>query len=284
MQLTLLMLLKARNKSRGCLYQIKNRRCSSEVEAKPKRYEAKRYRFRWMKRGNEDDRWKPLSLNEYGEYNTKYGDWLHNARETVHVRDRRIWDQEFRKLRKKYRQEYQEKFRQRLAKFTRIADTKMYEMSLQKAQKKERQRLSNIRINALEAANNATKARKRMEIRRKNNIIRYDLQDAKRDVIREMIWEKPEKNWIVKENFNDMMNMKLMDDCFENVDEEYMRTVYPGLPQSGYYDTMEGLFRHSDKYFDIENENNLQMRKEIFFGNPQIFKISFKRVYYLTLI
>jgi len=124
------------------------------------------------------------------------------------------------------------------------------------------QRLSNIRVNALEAANSATKARKRMETRRKNNLIRYDLQDAKRDVIREMIWEKPEKNWILKENFNEKLNMQLMDDCLDNVDDEYMKTMYPGLPQVGCYDTMEGLYRHSDKYFDIENENNLLHIKE----------------------
>ncbi len=29
-------------------------------------------------------------------------------------------------------------------------------------------------------------------------IIRYDAKDCQRDVIREMIWEKPAKNWIIK--------------------------------------------------------------------------------------
>jgi len=65
------------------------------------------------------------------------------------------------------------------------------------------------------------------------------------------------------ENFNERMSMKLMDDCLENVDEEYLKTMYPGMPRSGYYDTMEGLMRHSDKYFDIESEDNqLGIREE----------------------
>ena len=203
-----------------------------------------------------------LSLNEYGEYTTRYGDWLHNARETVGVRDKRIWEQEFRKLRKKYKQEYREKFRQRLAEFTRISDAKMYQKSLEKAQLRERSRLTNIRINSLKAANNATKARLRMESKRKKDIINYDIKDQKRDIIREMIWEKPSKNWIIKENFNDKLNIELFDECLNNLDDDYIDTQYPGLPKPGYYDTMEGLLRHSDKYFDGENGANDTLKPE----------------------
>ena len=227
-----------------------------------KRYEAKRYRHRYIKYfenldnpQNVNNRNNKLSLNEYGEYTTRFGDWLHNANETVHIRDRRIWEQEFRKLRKKYRQEYNEKFRQRLAEFTRIADAKMYKKSLEDAQLRERKRLSNIRINSLKAANNATKARLKMEFKRKNDIINYDINDQKRDIIREMIWEKPHKNWIIKENFNEKLNLNLIDECLDNLDNDYIDTQYPGLPKPGYYDTMEGLLRHSDKYFIDYSQN-----------------------------
>ena len=236
-------------------------------ENRPKRYESKRKRFRYLKYFENLDNPQnlpnaKLSLNEYGEYTTRYGDWLHNARETVGVRDRRIWEQEFRKLRKKYKQEYREKFRQRLAEFTRISDAKMYQKSLEKAQLRERRRLSNIRINSLKAANNATKARLRMESKRKQNIINYDIKDQRRDIIREMIWEKPSKNWIVKENFNDKLNIELFDECLNNLDNDYIDTQYPGLPKQGYYDTMEGLLRHSDKYFDGENGINNTLKPE----------------------
>eukprot|EP01084_Bolivina_argentea_P143113 251364_1 len=223
------------------------------------RYEAKKKRHRYLKQFEmiDEPQEGELVLNEYGEYETKYGDWLHNARETVYVRDRRIWEEEFRKLRKKYKQEYSEKFRQRLAEFTRISDAKMYDLNLQRAQFRERKRLTNIRINALKSANDASKARRRMEIKRMNDIIRYDAKDSQRDVIRGMIWEKPSKNWIIKENFNEKLNMKLMDDLFgkndsildANIDYDYSDTMYSGLPENGYYDTMEGLWRHSDKYF-----------------------------------
>eukprot|EP01083_Nonionella_stella_P072319 194899_1 len=216
----------------------------------------KRRKFRYIKEFEEIDAPKKgeLVLNEHGEYHTKYGDWLHNANETVYVRDRRIWEEEFRKLRKKYKQEYSEKFRQRLAEFTRIADAKMYNISLQDAQKKERRRLSNVRINALRAANRATKARNRLDLRRRDDIIRYDAKDSKRDVIREMMWEKPDKNWIIKENFNEKLTQQFMDDVMDHVDDDYVDNMYSGLPSDGYYDTMEGLMRHSDRYFsDIDN-------------------------------
>ena len=39
-----------------------------------------------------------IRLNEYGEYITKYGDWLPNPHETVYVRDRKIWGEEMARL------------------------------------------------------------------------------------------------------------------------------------------------------------------------------------------
>ena len=109
-----------------------------------KRYVAKRYRRRYLKyfyldgKGSGQRRPKKrgkLSLNEHGEYSTKYGDWLHRANETVHVRDREMWSDRMGELRKKYRQEYAEKFGRRLAEFTRMSDAKQYELRLQSAQK-----------------------------------------------------------------------------------------------------------------------------------------------------
>ena len=43
-----------------------------------------------------------LRLNEFGEYISKYGDWLPNAKETVYVRDRKIWEEEMGRLREEY--------------------------------------------------------------------------------------------------------------------------------------------------------------------------------------
>ena len=86
-------------------------------------------------------------------------------------------------VRKKYRQEYAEKFGRRLAEFTKMSDAKQYELRLQSAQKKERRRLSALRVNALNSAEKATKSRLRMEQRTKLDLIRFDAQDQRRDVI-----------------------------------------------------------------------------------------------------
>eukprot|EP00484_Ammonia_sp_Unknown_P020058 CAMPEP_0197032162 /NCGR_PEP_ID=MMETSP1384-20130603/10903_1 /TAXON_ID=29189 /ORGANISM="Ammonia sp." /LENGTH=564 /DNA_ID=CAMNT_0042461777 /DNA_START=46 /DNA_END=1740 /DNA_ORIENTATION=+ len=219
-------------------------------------YHSKRYRRSYAKR------YIPqferidgeLELNEQGEYVTKYGDWLHGATETVHVRDRKIWESEFRKLRKKYRQEYSEKFGARLAKFTQIADSKMYHLSLQNAQRAERKRLSDIRVNALKAANAATHSRIRMESKRKKRVMQYDGLDQQRDIIREMVWEQPAKNWITADNINGTLNVDFIDKLMANELDTAQHAQYRGLPKPGYYDTMEGLFGHSDRYFEFADK------------------------------
>lgn len=197
----------------------------------------------------------PLSLNAHGEYVSKYGDWLHNANETVFVRDRRIWASEFKQLRRRYRQEYAEKFRARLATFTRMADAKMYALSLRAAQKKERRRLRGIRVSALSAAQRASKARVRMEERRKHDVMRLDALDRRRDVIRQMLWERPRHTWIVKDNFEERLNAHSFAALLATDDAAYAQQQYPGLPRAGAYDTMEGLLRHSDRYFAAQFES-----------------------------
>lgn len=164
---------------------------ASDSSSRPRRYVSKRYRRRYLKyfflsgKGSSSPlsegrrrskKREKLSLNEDGEYSTKYGDWLHRANETVHVRDREMWSERMAEIRKKYRQEYAEKFGRRLAEFTRMSDAKQYELRLQSAQKKERRRLSALRVNALKSAESATKSRLRMEHRTKMNLIRFDVQ------------------------------------------------------------------------------------------------------------
>lgn len=197
-----------------------------------------------------------LRLNEFGEYISKYGDWLPNANETVYVRDRKIWEEQMANLRQQYADEHYSKFSQRLAEYTRLADNAMYNESLKRAQKQERRRLRNIRLGALSAANEATKSRMRMDQERVRNMINYDTIDQRRDVIREMIYEKPSENWISKENFNEKFHEKFLQ-CLnnnENIDKTLL-TDY-GLPDVGEYDTLEGLFRWSDIYFSNKNGRN----------------------------
>ena len=245
----------------GCLLTLS--RCHFGDEAAVhghKRYVAKRYRRRYLKYffldGKGSGQRVPkkrakLSLNEHGEYSTKYGDWLHRANETVHVRDREMWSDRMAEVRKKYRQEYAEKFGRRLAEFTKMSDAKQYELRLQSAQKKERRRLSALRVNALNSAEKATKSRLRMEQRTKLDLIRFDAQDQRRDVIRRMAMERPAANWITAENVGQRLTTRFVADLMDTRgDGEWLQTEYPGLPRPGDYETMEGLMRNSDLYFD----------------------------------
>ncbi len=232
-----------------------------------KGYVAKRYRRRYLKHFYLDGkgrRWGrrgaakrgKLSVNEHGEYSTKYGDWLHRANETVHVRDREMWSDRMGELRKKYRQEYADKFGRRLAEFTRMSDAKQYELRLQSARKKERRRLSALRVNALSSADGATKSRLRMEQRTKLDVIRFDAQDQRRDVIRQMAMERPAANWMTAENVGQRLTTQFMAELMHSDgdsargDGQWLDLQYPGLPRPGDYETTEGLMRHSDRYFD----------------------------------
>lgn len=103
-----------------------------------------------------------------------------------------------------------------------------------------------------------------MEMERKRDLIRYDFQDQKRDAIREMFWEKPSLNWIIKENFDEKLNIQFIKDLLNEDNDslaiQYSNEMYPGLPTAGEYDSMEGMLRHSDIYFG--NRINTQFTHE----------------------
>lgn len=82
-------------------------------------------------------------------------------------------------------------------------------------------------------------------------------QDQRRDVIREMVMERPATNWMTAENVGQRLTTQFVADLMGTQsidgvvgDTEWLHSEYPGLPRSGDYETMEGLWRHSDRYFD----------------------------------
>lgn len=160
--------------------------------------------------------------------------------ETVFVRDRRLYTKKMTQLRKKYSEEFTNNLEARFFEFTAEVDVRAEREKQQLQLAQQQRRTKAIRRRELEAASAAAKTRKGMEKAREIDYMNFDIRDQRRDIIRGMLHEIPANTWLSKVNIAEKLNDSFLD----------TEVALSGLPKDGEYDTLHGLYNHTDVYFE----------------------------------